>query len=316
VNSRRPTPASSLEALVSDPGVDEFVRYLEVSRGASPHTVLAYRRDLAAFAHYLEPQGIALSAVSHQHIRGFLGVQAVTLAPASRARQLAAIKAFYAFLARRGALPASPARRVKTPKVPRRLPRAIPVDEAFALVEAPDAERALSVRDRAILEVLYGGGLRVAELCSLDLTSLDLRSGVARVVGKGNKERLCPLHQGALEAVEAYLAVRGTFLARPARHQAPQAMFLNARGGRLTPRSVQRHLGAWALKAGIQRQVSPHALRHSYATHLLAGGADIRVIQELLGHASLSTTQRYTAVSFEQLQRVYDQAHPRAQVER
>jgi integrase/recombinase XerC len=294
--------------------LDEFLGHLDVVRAASPHTLEAYRRDLRAFAAYLEVQGGALEAATHQHIRGFLGVQAVDHAASTRARQLAAIKAFYAFLARRGVIAASPARRVKTPKLPRRLPRAVPVDEVFALVEAPDEERVLSVRDRAILEVLYGGGLRVAELCALDLTSLDRRASSVRVVGKGNKERLCPLNELALEAVEAYLGVRASLLARPARHQAPQALFLNARGGRLTSRSVQRHLGAWAQRAGLQRRVSPHALRHSYATHLLAGGADIRVIQELLGHASLSTTQRYTAVSFEQLQKVYDRAHPRARV--
>jgi integrase/recombinase XerC len=297
---------------VSASHVDEFLEYLEVSRGASPHTVLAYRRDLAAFGAYLAPQGVSLERATHLHLRGFLGVQAVDHAASTRARQLAGVKAYYTFLVRRGLLAASPARRVKTPKLPRRLPRAVPVDEVFALVAAPDEARALSLRDRAILEVLYGGGLRVAELCGLDLASLDRRAGMVRVVGKGNKQRLCPVNELALQAVDAYLAVRAGFLARPAAKQAPEALFLNARGGRLTTRSVQRHLGSWALKAGLQREVTPHALRHSYATHLLAGGADIRVIQELLGHASLSTTQRYTAVSFEQLQRVYDAAHPRA----
>ncbi len=297
---------------MDQPRVEEFLRYLEVSRGASPHTLRAYRRDLAAFSAYLQPQGVALEAAGHQHLRGFLGVQAVDHAASTRARQLAALKAFYGFLQRRGVVALSPARRVKTPKLPRRLPRAVPVDEAFALVDAPDATRVLGARDRAMLEVLYGGGLRVSELCGLDLASLDRRAGVVRVVGKGNKERLCPLHEPALEAVDAWLAVRGSLLERPARRQAPEALFLNARGGRLTTRSVQRQLGTWARRAGLQREISPHALRHSYATHLLAGGADIRVIQELLGHASLSTTQRYTAVSFEQLQKVYDRAHPRS----
>jgi integrase/recombinase XerC len=291
--------------------VEDFLHHLEVVRAASPHTILAYRRDLAAFRAYLDPQGVPLEAATHLHLRGFLGVQAVAHAASTRARQLAGVKAFFTFLVRRGVIDASPARRIKTPKLPRRLPRAVPVDEAFALMVAPDAERALSVRDRAILEVLYGGGLRVAELCGLDLASLDRRAGMVRVVGKGNKQRLCPLHDVALEALDAYLAVRGSLLAGAGARMAPLALFLNARGGRLTPRSIQRHLGAWARAAGIQRDVTPHALRHSYATHLLAGGADIRVIQELLGHASLSTTQRYTAVSFQQLQQVYDRAHPR-----
>ena len=292
--------------------LEAFLEYLEVSRAASPHTLTAYRRDLLAFAAYLQPQGVALEAATHLHLRGFLGVQAVDHAPASRARRLAALKAFYRFLARRGVIAASPARRVKTPKLPRRLPRAVPVDEVFALVEAPGAERVLEARDRAMLELLYGAGLRVAELCGLDLDRLDRRAGVVRVLGKGRKERLCPVNEAALEAVDAWLQVRGSLLATPARGQDPRALFLNARGGRLTTRSVQRQLATWAARAGLQREVSPHALRHSYATHLLAGGADIRVIQELLGHASLSTTQRYTAVSFEQLQAVYDRAHPRA----
>ena len=256
--------------------------------------------------------GVPLDQVTHLHIRGFLGVESVTKAASTRARRLAAIKSFYAFLARRKRVAQSPARRVKTPKIPQRLPRAVPVDEAFALVDAPDAERILGVRDRAILEVLYGGGLRVSELCGLSLTSLDRGSSAVRVMGKGRKERLCPLHPVAIEALDTWLACRGTLLAKPAKGQDPTAMFLNARGGRLTSRSIERHLAAYVQGLGIPRKVTPHSLRHSYATHLLAGGADIRVIQELLGHASLTTTQRYTAVSFEQLQKVYDLAHPRA----
>ncbi len=294
------------------PLVDDFLRHLDVSRALSPNTLKAYAQDLKAFSGYLEPQGVALERAGHLHIRGFLGVQSVTLSAATRARRLAAIKAFYRFLSRRKLIDANPARRVKSPKLPQRLPRAVPVDEAFALMDAPDAEQLLESRDAAMLEVLYGGGLRVSELVGLDLDSLDRSSGVVRVLGKGNKERLCPLHEGALERLDAWFARRGELLAKPGKRQAPQAMFLNFRGGRLTARSVQRHLERYARRLGLNRKVSPHALRHSFATHLLAGGVDIRSIQELLGHASLSTTQRYTAVSFEQLQSVYDRAHPRA----
>lgn len=292
--------------------VNEFLNYLEVSRGVSPHTLRAYRQDLAVFQAYLGPLGVSIEQVTHLHIRAFLGVESVTKAASTRARRLAAIKSFYAFLARRKRIAQSPARRVKTPKIPQRLPRAVPVDEAFALVDAPDAERILGLRDRAILEVLYGGGLRVSELCGLSLSSLDRDASAVRVMGKGSKERLCPLHPVAIEALDAWLACRGSLLATPRKGNDPKAMFLNARGGRLTPRSVERHLAAYVQRLGLARKVTPHGLRHSYATHLLAGGADIRVIQELLGHASLSTTQRYTAVSFEQLQAVYDRAHPRA----
>ncbi|MFZ5439912.1 MAG: tyrosine recombinase XerC, partial [Myxococcota bacterium] len=206
----------------------------------------------------------------------------------------------------------NPARRVKTPKLPQRLPRAVPVDEAFALMEAPDDEKLLGLRDMAMLEVLYGAGLRVSELCGLDLDSLDLRARTVRVLGKGNKERIVPLHEGAVDAVRAWLERRGELLVKPAKKQDPRALFLNFRGGRLTTRSVERHLDKYVEQLALQRKMTPHALRHSFATHLLAGGADIRSIQELLGHASLSTTQRYTAVSFEQLQSVYDKAHPRA----
>ncbi len=292
--------------------VDEFLRHLEVSRAASPHTLKAYAQDLKAFVAYLAPQGVALERANHLHVRGFLGVESVKLAAASRARRLAGLRAFYKFLVRRKVIEVSPARRVKSPKLPQRLPRAVPVDEAFALMEAPDAERVLGLRDVAMLEVLYGGGLRVSELCGLDLRDFDARSRTVRVMGKGSKERICPLHDGAVSAVQAWLARRLELLARPARKQDPDALFLNFRGGRLTARSVERHLDRYVQQLGLNRKMSPHALRHSFATHLLAGGADIRSIQELLGHASLSTTQRYTAVSFEQLQKVYDDAHPRA----
>lgn len=292
--------------------VDDFLRHLEVSRAASPHTIRAYAQDLKAFVAYLAPQQVALEKANHLHIRGFLGVQSVELAASSRARRLAGLKAFYRFLTRLKVIEVNPARRVKTPKLPQRLPRAVPVDEAFALMEAPDDEKLLGLRDMAMLEVLYGAGLRVSELCGLDLDSLDLRARTVRVLGKGNKERIVPLHEGAVDAVRAWLERRGELLVKPAKKQDPRALFLNFRGGRLTTRSVERHLDKYVEQLALQRKMTPHALRHSFATHLLAGGADIRSIQELLGHASLSTTQRYTAVSFEQLQSVYDKAHPRA----
>jgi integrase/recombinase XerC len=297
---------------MDDAHVSQFLRHLEVARAASKHTLRAYAGDLRAFAAYLEPLGVSLLAVTHLHVRGFLGVQAVDHAATSRARRLAALKAFYKFLVRRKVLETNPARRTKTPKLPQRLPRAVPVDETFALMDSPQLNRLLGLRDKAILEVLYGGGLRASELVGLSLEDLDRSNGVVRVLGKGNKERLCPLNATALEAIDAWLGRRGELLAKPHKGQDPTALFLNHRGGRLTTRSVGRHLDAYVLRLGLDKKLSPHALRHSFATHLLAGGADIRVIQELLGHASLSTTQRYTHVGFEQLQQVYDKAHPRA----
>jgi integrase/recombinase XerC len=292
--------------------VEEFLRHLEVSRAASPHTLKAYRHDLTALAAYLEPQGIALIKANHLHLRGYLASIADTHAASSRARRLAGIKSFYKFLTRRQRIEASPARRVKTPKLPQRLPRGVGVDEAVALLNAPDEKRVLGARDRAILEVLYGAGLRISELCGLSLHDVDLAAGTLRVLGKGNKERIVPLHGEAIAALEKWYAVRGALLEGKRKQKAPEAVFLNFRGGRLTPRSIARHLDTYGIKAGVQRNLSPHQLRHAFATHLLAGGADVRSIQELLGHASLSTTQRYTHVGFEQLQAVYDKAHPRA----
>ena len=292
--------------------VVEFLRFLEVSKVVSKHTLKAYSLDLKIFAAYLASQGVVFGQVTHLHIRGYLGQQSVELAPATRARRLASIKSFYKFLSRRKLIEANPARRVKSPKLPLKLPRAIPVDEAFALMNAPDTERLLSLRDRAMLEVLYGGGLRVSELVGLSLGDLDRSSNTVRVLGKGQKERLCPLNPEAIAALDAWFERRGALLAGDFKRQDPKAVFLNFRGGRLTTRSVQRHLDTYVKQLGLNRKMSPHALRHSFATHLLAGGADIRSIQELLGHASLSTTQRYTAVSFEQLQAVYDKTHPRA----
>jgi integrase/recombinase XerC len=196
---------------------------------------------------------------------------------------------------------------VKAPKLPQRLPRAVPIDETFALLQAPPDTSPLGLRDRAMLELAYGCGLRVSELCGLDLGSVDRSAGVVRVLGKGNKERLVPVNAEALKALDEYLAERPQLAKKPT-----PALFLNYRGGRITTRSTERHLEKHAIVAGLNRHVTPHQLRHSFATHLLAGGADIRSIQELLGHASLSTTQRYTAVSFEQLQAIYDKAHPHA----
>jgi integrase/recombinase XerC len=288
--------------------IAEFLRHLELSRAASKHTLRAYAQDLKQLETYLGGQGVELLKATHLHLRGFLGVQAASHAASTRARRLAAIKSFYKFLTRRKLIEVSPARRIKAPKLPSRLPRAVPIDETFALMEAPKADAVLGLRDRAMLELAYGAGLRVSELCGLNLDSVDRSGGIVRVLGKGNKERLVPVNPQALAALDAYLKHRPGLLKK----KTTAALFLNFRGGRLTPRSVERHLARHAIAAGLARHVTPHQLRHSFATHLLAGGADIRTIQELLGHSSLSTTQRYTDVSFEQLQAVYDKAHPRA----
>jgi integrase/recombinase XerC len=295
------------------PLLQKFRAHLEQQQGASEHTVRNYLLDLADYERYLtERLGLSLLAGSHAAIRGYLGTLAVDLAPASRARHLASIKSFYRFLVRQKLLPASPAKLVKSPKLPKPLPKVLPVDEVFAILEMPSQKTVLGLRDRAILEILYGGGLRISELCGLDLLDVDRSGRLVRVMGKGSKERICPVNAKSIRALEAYLARRGELLAVPQAKQDPDALFLNFRGGRLTPRSIARHLDAYVVQCALTRKVSPHALRHSFATHLLGGGADVRSIQELLGHASLSTTQRYTHVSWDQLQAVYDKAHPRA----
>ncbi|ATB26735.1 tyrosine recombinase XerC [Melittangium boletus] len=295
------------------PLLEKFRVHLVDEKGASPHTVRNYFIDLVDFERYLiERMKLTLLSASHAAIRGYLGTLAVEHAPASRARKLASIKSFYKYLVRQKLLPGSPAKLVKSPKQPKKLPKVLPVDELFAILEVPSTDTVLGLRDRAILEILYGGGLRISELCGMNLLDVDHSGRIIRVMGKGSKERLCPVNAQSIRALEAYLARRGELLAEPREGQDPEAVFLNYRGGRLTPRSIARHLDAHVLACALQRKVSPHALRHSFATHLLGGGADIRSIQELLGHASLSTTQRYTHVSWEQLQAVYDAAHPRA----
>jgi len=305
---RDDAPAEPLSPLI-----ERFRQHLEVSQGVSHHTLRAYLSDLRHFECYVVGTlQSSLLAVAHAGIRGYLGTLSVEASARTRARRLASIRAFYRWLVRQKLLPASPAKSVKSPKLPRTLPKVLPIEEVLAILEMPDVERVLGLRDRAILEVLYGGGLRISELCDLDLRAIDAGSRLIRVFGKGSKERLVPIHPRALAAVGAWLERRGELLARPSPAQDPQALFLNYRGGRLTPRSIARHLDTYVVKCALLRKVSPHAMRHSFATHLLGGGADVRSIQELLGHASLSTTQRYTHVSWDQLQAVYDKAHPRA----
>jgi integrase/recombinase XerC len=296
---------------MDSPALERFRTFLE-ARGASRHTIRAYLSDLRQFAAYLSERGLTLETASHQAIRGWQSVLAVDLRPTSRARKLGSVKAFYEHLRDSGALTTSPARRVRSPKLPKSLPKVLPVEEVFAILSTPPDRTVLGLRDRAILELLYAAGLRVSELCALSPGDVDPRARVVRVMGKGSKERLVPIHEAAIAALDQYLARRGELLAKPSPGADPSALFLNHRGGRLTPRSVARHLDRYVLQCALARNVSPHALRHSFATHLLAGGADIRSIQELLGHSSLSTTQRYTHVGWVQLQAVYDQAHPRA----
>jgi integrase/recombinase XerC len=294
------------------PEVEAFLEHLRVRKRYSARTVDEYAADLAQFQAYLDDRKLALLAVDSPAIRGFIARLHGRLAPASVARKLSAIRSLYRFLQQKGLVQANPGALVKSPKLPKQLPKVLPVDEVFALVETPKADTPLGARDRAILETLYGGGLRCSELVGLDLRDLDRTGGLVRVLGKGRKERIVPLGTKAREAIGRWLELRPLLLAKPRPGQAPEALFLNYRGGRLTTRWVARALDRWAKVCAIKRHVHPHALRHTFATHLLDAGADLRGIQELLGHASISTTQRYTHVTVEHLMAVYDKAHPRA----
>lgn len=289
--------------------IDRFRQYLAVERNVSPHTCAAYLRDLGEFHAFLTSRGEAgpgaLHRIDHLLLRLFLAELHKANQRTSIARKLSALRTFFRFLVREGVLAANPAEGVATPKRNRYLPKTLSVDEATTLMERGHGATTLALRDRAILELLYSSGLRVSELTGLDVGALDLRERLVRVLGKGRKERIVPVGRKAYDALVAYLEARGAV-------GDDLPLFVNRRGGRLTPRSVQRHLKVRLLKAGVLKDISPHALRHSFATHLLDGGADLRAIQELLGHASLSTTQRYTQVSVDQLLAVYDKAHPRS----
>jgi integrase/recombinase XerC len=282
-----------------------FLRHLSVERNASPHTLRGYRTDLTDFQRFLTERGIAgVSATDARAVRAWLAaLHARGLSPVSISRKLAALRSWGRFLVRRGVLERNPAREVRGPRLPSKLVSFLPTDEATELVEGRGIVAATRTRDLAILEVFYASGLRVSELSGLDVEALDRTERTVRVLGKGRKERIVPYGGQAARALQAWLADRG---------ERPGPLFTSTRGRRLGVRALHTIVRRAARAAGIVRRVSPHTLRHTFATHLLDGGADLRMIQELLGHSRLSTTQRYTHVAAEQLMRVYDQAHPRA----
>ena len=301
---------------------EEFLAHLRDERRASPHTVSNYARDLSAFLAHLARRG-RLDAfpggLDRLAFRAYLAeLSQAGYAPASIARRLAALRSFGRYLVRTGRLSANPAASVRNPKQPRHLPKFLSEEEVARLLDAPSGERFADRRDRAILETLYGGGLRVAELAALTPADLDLGDATARVLGKGQKERLAPLGATAARALEAYLTERAAFLRQCGREEggargAAGALFLNCRGTPLSVRSVRRIVERRFLLAGLdRRRATPHVLRHSFATHLLDRGADLRAVQELLGHASLAATQIYTHVTASRMKEVYARAHPRA----
>jgi integrase/recombinase XerD len=310
-----PVPVPAATAIRSD--AERYLDHLTVERGLSTNTVQAYRRDLRRYLSFLDSWGVADAAgITDDAVAAYV-VQLTSSVHGdgklyrsrSVARMLSVVRSFHRFLLREGVTDRDPTVSVVPPKSPRSLPRPLPVAEVGRLLEAPPEADPVGLRDRAILELLYGAGLRISELTGLDVDDVDLEEGSVRVLGKGGKERDVPVGRFAREAVANYLTrARPTFATAASR----AALFLNQRGGRLTRQGCSQLLAKAVRAAGITRRVTPHTLRHSFATHLLEGGADVRVVQELLGHASVATTQIYTLVSKEHLREVYYTAHPRA----
>jgi integrase/recombinase XerD len=295
-----------------------YLDHLAVERGLAANSLASYRRDLTRYVAHLERAGVDdPSAVAEDHVAAFLAVlregdeEHPPLAASSAARAVVAVRGWHRFLLREGVTTTDPAKAVRPPAPPKRLPKAISVEDVEAILGAAGAEETpLAVRDRALLELLYGCGARISEAVGLDIDELDMDEGVVRLLGKGSKERVVPVGSYAREAVSAYLVRSRPALA--AKGRGTPALFLNSRGGRLSRQSAWTVLRTAAARAGVTKAVSPHTLRHSFATHLLDGGADVRVVQELLGHASVTTTQVYTLVTVEKLREVYATAHPRA----
>jgi integrase/recombinase XerC len=287
--------------------IEQFEAYLAHEANASPNTIKGYGSDLRQFAAFLATRGERLADVDVHGVRAFLASLAGQTRKTSIARKLAALKHFFRHAAQRGGRADDPAATLSAPKRERFLPPHLSVDEMFRVLDGIQGAGPTPARDRAILEMLYSTGIRVSELVSLDWEYVDRRGAVVRVLGKGRKERIVPIGSTALAALERYRRDWPAHQRRDAR-----AVFLNSRGGRLTVRSVARIVAHHVRRAETRVRASPHAFRHSFATHLLNAGADLRAIQELLGHASLSTTQRYTHVDFARLAEVYDKAFPRA----
>ena len=289
----------------------QYLAHLSVERSLSANTVAAYRRDLERYLAHLASRGIEdPKAISREDVASF--AEALEgLAASSVSRAVISVRSFHRFLFDEGLSPANPASDVKPPKLPKRLPKALSVDEVARLIEAASVgEGPVPLRDRALLEILYGTGARISEIVRLAPEDLDLQARTVRLLGKGRKERILPLGAFAVEAVEAYLVRGRPALAR--RGTGCPEIFLNLRGRPLSRQSAWEVIAKAARRAGIEAAVSPHSLRHSYATHLLAGGADIRVVQEMLGHASVTTTQIYTLVTADTLREIYASSHPRA----
>lgn len=299
-----------------------FLKYLKAEKRYSSHTERSYRVDLDQFSSFLrcdgarfkrEKQGeFSIEEIHIPEIKKYVGSLYGKFKRATIARKLSAVRSFFLFLEKEGLIKINPAVAVQSPKLGKYIPSHLPVDDVFRLMDLPDRGNPLGLRDLAILEVLYSCGIRVAELVGMNVSSIDDDQRLVKVTGKGDKERIVPIGRQALRAVTAYLSATGEVRKKNVLAGCGDPLFMNFRGGRLTTRSIGRIVKRYARKGGLTEEISPHSMRHTFATHLLDGGADLRSVQELLGHKSLATTQKYTHVSLKRLMEVYDKAHPRS----
>lgn len=294
--------------------INSFTNWLRVEKGYSTNTVESYSRDLREFAAFAGEETSG-KEIEGRTIRGYVYTLHKKNKSSSVARKLSSLRTFFRFLLREQIVKNDPVAGISMPKQDKYMPVFLTVDEVFALMDTPGEDDLFAERDRAILELLYSTGMRVAELTALDMDHLDFETGMVKVTGKGNKERLVPIGRPAIEALMRYSPQREHLIADRVRRgnvAENDALFLNSRGTRLTTRSVERSVKMYAQRAGIAARVTPHSLRHSFGTHLLEMGADLRSVQELLGHVSLSTTQKYTHLNMDHLMDVYDRSHPKA----
>ncbi len=297
-----------MDGAASDRAVDAFLAHLRVEKGSSPHTIDGYARDLSRWRDFLEEESVSLADAELMHVAGFLvHLAREGLGARSQARALSALRGLHAWLVRERMAAADPTELVDRPKLAKRLPKVLSVDEVKRLLDAPKGDKKNRVRDRAMLHTIYAAGLRVSELVGLDLNDLNLEAGFLSAFGKGRKRRIVPIGQVAKGRIERYLSEVRPKWSKPGTRE----VFLTSRGGPLTRQAFWKNVKKYAAEAGITKTVYPHELRHSFATHLLDGGADLRVVQELLGHADISTTQIYTHVTGDHLRKMHERYHPR-----
>ena len=300
--------------MILDTLIEKFDHYISIEKNLSLHTRRNYISDLNQFKEFLEREypKIKWEAIDNTIIRSYLGFLYKKNKKTSIARKLASLRTFFKFLLRGEILKKNPASLVSTPRLEKHVPSFLSIDEMFHVLNMPDDSKLGGLRDRAIMETLYSSGLRVSELVEMNEDDIDLNLGIIKVMGKGEKERIVPIGSKAIEALQNYLKFRKTMSTHPLSSSLNSPVFLNQRGGRLSARSVARIINRYIKQCGLLKNISPHSLRHTFATHMLDAGADLRAIQELLGHASLSTTQKYTHVSIDKLMEVYDKAHPKS----